>query len=150
MPNTKSPKTTSYRICKTDNKNHLNGIIILTDFEDNTGLAVVYVSELRPRIKNTVWHVSAEFIEYDKTHQVWKTCFPHNRYNEEKQEWIFKVISSREAGPPNSPSKDYPDNGEHYEKYIEYKFINIVAKNGDVEKADLQGEGTGTAGNTDN
>jgi hypothetical protein len=148
MSNTKSPETTSYRICKTINKEHLNGVITLIDFGNNKGIAVVYVSESRPKIDNPVWHVSTEFIEYDEMNKVWKTCFPHVRYNDEKQNWTFEKISCREEGPPHSPDEDYPDNGEVYKNYIKYSFTWSGEKSKGVEKESFQGEGTGTGGNS--
>jgi hypothetical protein len=86
---TKSPKTTSYRIFRTDNKHHFNGVITLIDFEDNTGIAVVYVSEPREGHAKPVWHVSSELIEYSKKTKEWRTREPHKRENGDLQDWSF-------------------------------------------------------------
>ncbi|MFV0542182.1 MAG: hypothetical protein ACK5L8_00710 [Marinicella pacifica] len=147
MPNTQSPITTSYRICKSVNKEHLNGVITLVDFGNKKGMAFVYVSELRPKIQNPVWHVSAEFIEYDETTEDWKTCFPHKRFNGNEQMWYFSEISKREEGPPMNPSDGLGDNGKNYTKYIKYDFVDKGDTPWEQRVHSVQGNGTGTGGN---
>lgn len=143
MSNTKSPKTASYRICRTINKEHLNGVITLIDFGNKKGIALVYVSESRPGFENPVWHVSSEFIEYDETNKVWKTRFPHSRYNGDQQDWCFEKITCREEGKPSNISNNGGDNGKNYQNYINY-YLESHKKS---IKVMLQGNGTGTGGN---
>lgn len=148
MSNTKSPKTRSYRIFRTSNKNHFNGVITLIDFEDNTGLALVYVSEPRPGHDKPVWHVSSEMIEYSQATKEWRTCKPHERQNSNLQDWCFKKILRRTDGLPENLGNDGEDNGVHYDQYITYQFTSASEKNKGTEKRNLQEEDTGTGGNS--
>ncbi|GAA4817366.1 hypothetical protein GCM10011365_13100 [Marinicella pacifica] len=142
MSNTQSPKTMSYRICRTDNIKHLNGVITLVDFEDGTGIASVYVSETRG--KNPVWHVSAELIEYSQADKHWFTPEPHERFNHEKQMWYFAELNNGER-PSNNIGENGGDNGQKYNHYIRYDFRSI---NSITPKEAFQEDGTGTGGNS--
>lgn len=144
MTNTNSPKTMSYRICRTSDKEQLNGVISLIDFEDGTGIAVVYVSETRESGQEPVWHVSSELIEYSKENDIWFTPKPHIRFNGEKQNWGFAKIKNRKEGPPADISDGGGDNGKNYEHYIKYDFTDAK---GMTSMRLFEGNGTGTAGN---
>lgn len=144
---TASPNATSYRICRTENKEHLNGVITLIDFGDNTGIAVVYVSESRSEEPDPVWHVSTEFIVGNSTNNHWHTRQPHTRHNGDKQHWYFKKITSRNDGPPRVIDSDGGDNGKHYTTYIKYDLFSVGEEPWSIKKREKQGDGTGTGGN---
>jgi|GEM_PF-5662664 len=144
MSNTKSPVTTSYRICRTTEKKHLNGVITLIDLDksDNTGIAVVYVKE--ERNGKLDWYVSAEVIvsTHNKIH--WHALKPHIRHNGVKQNWEFTKIQEGENVPMINIGNSGGDNGKNYTTYIEYKLESLGGNSGSSDK---QNDGTGTAGN---
>lgn len=125
------PTKTIYKICNTENINHLNGSITIFDFDGTTGVAIVYVSEMRKGHKNPVWHVSSEFIKKKKKKNTkWKA--KHIRHNGDKQIWTFDIASKK--------TKHKHDNGKKYNNYLSYIF-----KTGELQPE--EGDGTGTGGN---
>ncbi len=147
MSNLKSLKTTSYQICRTDNKDHLNGFIFLIDFDNGIGMAVVYVSEKGRSDNKLVWHAATELI-VSSGQDEWHTMTPHIRRNEQgkdvEQDWVFKKINGRQEVPCNEG--ECHDNNKNYGSYISY---SLKSRCPDNRVCALQGDGTGTGGNGD-
>lgn len=139
-----SPKTKSYRICKTNTATHLNGVITLVDFGDQTGLASVYVSECKNGSKKPQWHICSEHVTFNEVEKVWKTSEPHTDNYGNRRDWYFVPINNINEGIGN-----LCNGRNNYASYIIYDIVNEGEEPWQINTKSINDHETGTGGNGD-